>query len=283
MTMKRRLKTFVLANVFASLCLLASHSAMAQTEQNEQQADKAANLMGYEVCPDKQKFTFGSGASGFAFCVSDHGNVLELDSPVGFNQISVLEGYVACGTGVANAYDAGSDSYASGWNNPTAVTQPGGPHTLPLSLTRKSTDGKLQLQQSFDWDTTNKEITVTMVLKNVSGAPITNVKLARYFLGNVDGSAFGDFFDADSDSVWGKDFNTYAGHAVMLSALSLALTHRSDVETFSAWYSSYKTCTPVPQPVPTTTAADYVGRLTFNLGTINAGVSKTVKVLYKRF
>ena len=280
--MKHTLKTFVLANIFASLCLLASHSVMAQTEQNEQQADKVASPMTYEACPDKQKFTFGSGASRFSFCISTHGNVQNLESPATYTHITTAEGYIACGSGFNGSWDTGSVAASHGWNEPIAVSQPGGAHTFPLTIIRQSTDGRFQLKQTFEWEPEQKELFITMVLKNISVDTITNLMLARYFDGNID-NAWDNIYDYDSDSVWGRNPSSGARHGLMLSAFSLAQPHFTDVERESDWFYSKTNCPSTDPAGPPLSNNDYVGRLTFKLGTLQPGQLKTVKMLYRRF
>ena len=280
--MKRTLTSLFIVTLFTVVCLLTSIPALAQSDGSSGlQIIKEANSPESTTCPPAQTFTFGSGASKFAFCITDHGNIRSLESPATFNHLTHTEGYVVCGTGIADAYDAAANE--SGWSNPSATDQPNGPHTFPLAITRNSTDGKLQLKQSFDWDTEKKEITVTMVLKNISGAAIKNVKLARYIDGDMDGTPSGDLYNAGTDSVWGRQSGSSGvRHGVMLTALSFATAHTPEVETYLNWSNNRGSCTPVAEAVPTA-PGDYVARMTFSLGTISAGQSKTVKMLYKRF
>ena len=280
--MKRTLPSIAMATLFAGICLLASPTTMAQSEQAIQPPPiEDANSPESLTCPAAQTFSFGSGTSKFAFCITNHGNIKNLESPATFKHIFGAEGYVACGMGINSASDAGS--VENGWNAPSAVAQPNGAHTFPLSITRQSTDGKFELKQTFDWDTTNKEIIITMALKNISGVAITSVKLARYFNGQMDNSGANDRYDVDSDSVWAREGDSSGSHhGLMLSALSFALFHNAAVETATNWGQTGEGCVPIAETVPTT-LGDYVGRLTYGLGTLNAGQSKTVKMLYKRF
>jgi hypothetical protein len=84
--------------------------------------------------------------------------------------------------------------------------------------------------------------------------------------------------------MWGKNADGLAGYGLMLTALTFGTPHGFvpwGVETFAAW--SRATCLPqTVQPTPTP-PGDYVGRVTYRVGTLNPGRSKTVKVLYRRF
>ena len=83
-----------------------------------------------------------------------------VESPVAKNHISSakglfrFEGYVVCGSG-ANAWDAGPSE--SGWGSPT-ISQPNGANTVPLTITRDTTNGKLRLTQRFTRDATEQEL-----------------------------------------------------------------------------------------------------------------------------
>ena len=285
--MKSILRALIITNLIAGFCLLVANSALAQSAQLKRINDEATlapQIVSSVNCPDAQKFSFGSGSAKFAFCISERGNIEDIESPAGFVHNEYGEGYVACGSGITGDYDSGTDF--AGWGAPTA-DQPNGAHKFPLTITRKSTDGKLELNQTFDWDTAQKEITVTMVLKNISAASMTNVKLARYFDADVDTygfNAYDDIFDADSDSVWGRQAaESGPRHGLLLSALSLGVTHSAVVEKSSDWELTRKTCTPASVPTPAASPDDYIGRLTYSLGTLAANQSKTVIVLYKRF
>lgn len=162
---------------------------------------------------------------------------------------------------------------------------------MPLTIARTTTDGKFQLNQTFDWDTLKKEVTVAMVLKNTSGLSQANVQLARYFDGDLSNDFGDDIYDANADSVWGLDgsYGSGAGHhGLMLTTLSFAQPHSVAIEKYSDWdplgssQQRARSCLGIRQIGPTA-PGNYVGRITFNLGTIAAGGTKTIIVLYKRF
>ena len=282
--MKHTLTSVSLLICCVGLLILASQPAMAQSD-SAAQAIKESNSPDNTACGAGKTFTFGAGLNFFTFCLSDHGNILQLQSPVNFRHITVREGYVVCGTGAATAFDAGDTE--GGWGTAN-ISQPGGANTLPVTITRNSTDGKFELKQTFDWNPAQKEITITMVLKNLSASSISNVKLARHFdadlsssLSTSDGGD--DIYNRDTDSVWGKDNGAGVGHhGVALTALSFAISRSTAVETFGDYVNTRSTCTPIAASVPTA-PGDFTGRLTYNLSTLAAGTSRTVKVIYRRF
>jgi hypothetical protein len=282
--MKRTLTTITLTTLFVAISLLTSLTAMAQSAQAVNARNNGADLPESNNCPPAQQFTneYNTDPNYFSLCISDHGNVSTIEYPANIKHLFGAEGYVACGTANGAAFaasDAGSAEM--NWNAPSAVTQPNGPNTFPLTITRQSTNGKFELKQTFDWNQWNN-ITITMVLKNISNAAIKDVKLARYFNGDLDKTATNDRYDATPDSVWGRQGTaTGARHGLMLTALSFALAHSTAVETAGNWAQTGEGCVPMPETVPTK-PGNYAGRLTFDLGTLNAGQSKTVKVLYER-
>jgi hypothetical protein len=274
--------------LLAGISLLAAHSALAQAEQPQQppQIVKEPNAVESTSCPDAQKFIYGGGVSKFAFCITDHGNIQDLVFPAKFKHVSSREGYAVCSEmdTVTHGFDAGA--VESGWG-PATATQPGGPHTFPLTIIRDSIDGKVRLKQSFDWDTTRKEIIVTMVLKNLSAAPLTGVHLSRYFDGDIDNDSPDDLYDSNGDAVWARD-DGFIGRGLRLSALSYATERFTFVEDYGKWdpngagTQTARHCFVNNSVTVPTALGDFVGRLTYELGTINAGQSKTVKLLYGR-
>ena len=270
------------------ILLLACNSVMAQSRQKAQplSPQESSSPQTFECVPE-QDFFFGTGPTFFRFCVSKHGNIVYLFSPAAYLHLVGEEGYVACGTGASNAYDAGM--VEAGWGE-SNISQPGGSLTLPLIITRQSLDGNFELKQTIDSNRNEKEILITMELKNISAGQLTNVKLARYFNGDISRYLVGsappdntdDIYDRDSDSVWGKDNGAGPGHhSLTLATLTFGQSHSAAVETYADWSATKSTCTPVAASVPTS-PGDYTGRLTYNLGTLNAGASRIVKFIYRR-
>lgn len=278
--MKRTLTAMTLVILYAGL--LASSAVMAQSERKKSNSPAGAS------CNPDLTFSFSTGAQHFSFCFeaeNPDGNILKIISPAGVNHLFGSEGYVVCATGSANAYAvAGLDS---GWEG-VFISQPGGPKTLPVTFTRQSTDGKFELAQTFNWNTAEKEILITMTLKNTSAASINGARLSRYFKPILSDDPFDDIFDRDSDSVWGIDAGAPPNNGLMLSVLTSTQTHAAFVEATADWTpfapgpQTATKCTAIAQPVPTA-PGDYAGRITYVLGTLNAGASKTVQVVYRRF
>jgi hypothetical protein len=123
--------------------------------------------------------TSGSGATFFRFCISNHGNLLTFEAPLGNDHIAA-EGYALCHANATtvDGYDTGGSE--AGCGAPT-ITQPNGANTLPLSITRSC--GCLRLKQDFARDTPERDVTITMTVTNICTATLQNVYVSRYFDG----------------------------------------------------------------------------------------------------
>jgi hypothetical protein len=242
----------------------------------------------------KASFASGSGANFLGVKISDHGNLLSFESPQGQeNVFSDAEGYAVCSSDFSdetvgervNGHDTGS--VEAGFGTPT-FSQPNGPGTFPLTVTRKTTDGKFQLTQVWNKpDAAEKDVTVTMTLKNISGATINGVFLSRS--GDFDvGSSSLDQGATTGDSTWQWDDVSSSADSskvgTMLTALTFGTTHLSRVESRSDWVAAGGTrtgCFARNLATPTS-VQDLAMRVTYELGFFTAGQSKTVKFEYRR-
>jgi hypothetical protein len=158
---------------------------VAISKQPQDQPDKGSGSIPRSTVV-KASFASGSGTNFLGVKVSDHGNLLSFESPQGQeNAFSDAEGYAVCSTQFGdetvgervNGHDTGS--VFGGFAAPT-FSQPNGAGTFPLTVTRRTIDGKFQLTQVWNKpDTVEKDVTVAMTLKNISGAPINGVFLSR--------------------------------------------------------------------------------------------------------
>ncbi len=229
--------------------------------------------------------TSGAGETYFAFCISEHGNVVQLESPEGFEHLAVGvigEGYVLCSFEAFHGYDAGFAEL--GLLAPT-ISQPNGPNTFPLTITRDTSDGKLRLRQTFSRDNSEKDLRVTMTVTNRTALRIRAVNLHRYFDGDIDGGGTNNRYATTPDSVWGwKDGADH--HGLMLTALTFSTYHFAVMERYANWDptagGSASSC--APNTIGDfTVPGNFVGRVGYVLGDLAAGQSKTVSVLYSRF
>ena len=105
--------------------------------------------------PAAQIFSCGSDFTAFEFRVSSHGNVNALIGPAPAlpNHINgSLTGYQVCyATGAGGPFFTSFDEGAveSGWLSGVAVSQPNGPGTFPLEITRNTADGRVRITRRF--------------------------------------------------------------------------------------------------------------------------------------
>lgn len=292
--MKRAHIFFTCELLFATVLILAAGQATAQSRGVISTQAKDGDRPESTNC--HTTVSFSTGQLKFKLCISEHGNLIDLESPAGNEHLtpgtetSWGDGYVLCTAEGVHAYDAGFSH--SGWDDdvvPPTIIQPNGPNTLPLTIIRRTQSQRFDLSQTFEWDTERKEVIITMALKNNTDFPISGVQLVREFDGDLSNDANDDIYDADQDSVWGRDRGTGGSHhGLMLTALSLGVSHSTAVESFADWQPNAghadtgRKCTPIKQNTPTT-PGNYTGRLTYNLGPVAAHTTRTVKVLYKRF
>ena len=236
----------------------------------------------------KASFASGSGANFLGVKVSDHGNLLSFESPQAQEQIfDGQEGYALCNTtasdhATVNGHDTGSVESGFGaatFSQPTAGK-------FPLTITRKTTDGKFKLTQVWNQpDPVEKDVTVTMSVTNLSGNSITQVVLSRS--GDFDvGNSGADQGARTADSAWQwNDVDSPTDTppvGLMLGALSLGTAHEALIDSRSDWTDGTRqTCFGLGQGTPTP-SQDLAMRVLYDLGTLNSGQSKTVKFEYGR-
>jgi hypothetical protein len=249
----------------------------------------AAAAVGDNVTPSSatayKTFTSGSGDGLFKWTISNHGNLIRLESPADFEHMAsgtVGEGYVVSmntAGGVVRYFDAGFSEGTGctgnlrSWSPTVFETNATANGT---TLIRDTCDGAWRLTQTFLRNVTNHELTITMTLKNLSGFNYTGVVMDRYFDADLDNDNSDDRFSRTFDSVTGQD-STF--DSLSLTAISFTIPHSTAIHTFAGWNPAVTNQASVASP---TGAGDFVGRVSYSLGTINNNAQKIVKVLYKR-
>jgi hypothetical protein len=237
----------------------------------------------------RASFASGTGVNLLRVGVSEHGNLSSFESPAGAEAVfNGQEGYAVCSFSsaagdVVHGHDTGG--VEAGFGPPTIV-QPN-PGAFPLTVIRNTTDGKFRLEQVWNRpDAVEKDITVTMTLKNRSNATITSVALSRS--GNYDvGSSSADAGARTNDTalLW-DDYNgidaSQGSPAVgaKMTALTFGTPHVLDVEDRFDWVDppgTRKGCNAVSTETPAPDGGNYVMRVGYGLGDFGAGESKTVK------
>lgn len=184
------------------LLALGAVMAVAQTSTAPESAAVDPLSEGMFSC-----WSSGTGAKYMKVCVSKHGNITKFETqsndvpPQKKEHIrvgNVIEGYTVChfppdGAGEPNVYqDFGS--VEGGWREPYKVEQPNGKNTLPLTIFRKSTDGRVELVQRFTRNPDEKEFAITMTAFNRSGKKTDDMTIIRHVNFKVNGTANNDRF-----------------------------------------------------------------------------------------
>jgi hypothetical protein len=283
-------RTIVLLATMTLALLLVGGVAVSKQLQEQSTSSQSTTTNKMETSPPlqstkvKASFANGSGANFLGVKVSTHGNLISFESPA--NQEAVFngpsEGYVVCSSSTDHGHDTGG--VEGGFGTPT-FSQPNGAGTFPLTVTRNTTDGKFELKQVWAKpDATEKDVTVTMTLKNISTSTINGVVLAR--TGEFDvGTSGTDRGARTADSVWQwDDVNGPDSPAVglMLTALTFRTSHQVNIESTQSWLDITRTkCAVAAQTTPTA-PGNFAMKANYVLGNLSAGQSKTVKYEYRR-
>jgi hypothetical protein len=123
--------------------------------------------------------------SAFSYCVSDTGNVVQMETPLGTQHLSTVspeEGYGVCDVETGVRYFDYNDG-AHNWQNHATVLS-----TSPLSIGRTTSDGLWQLVETFTTSKSDSSIKIKMELIN-QAAINKRALLVRYANVNVNGSS----------------------------------------------------------------------------------------------
>ena len=265
-----RVRRWLALGAVALVSIGAMTAAVARPQSAPSQGTTVSRSLTQQSC-----FQSGSGATFYRPCVSVHGNIYSIQAPSGVDHVNVgtpVEGYGICSDS-GYVYDAGFGE--SGFGAQT-ITQPNGPNSLPLTIVR--TGGGFRLTQTYALDKLQRKIDVTMAVRNSTSSAQTNVTIARFFDGDVDGDPFNNIYDKSLDAVWGRE-----SHALALQAITLAPSHDVAIESFSQLTSgglAGGVCS-IPDNAGPTAPGDWAGVASYYYASIAAGTTKTVKFTYR--
>jgi hypothetical protein len=282
--------------------LISTRDVTAQPDGPQGQQAPPSDITPASVTPFQ---TFSTNTDlGTRVVVSTHGNVIEFNSPntagADYEHIgvgAVYEGYSVCYTPIGGtritAYDNASQE--SGWGAATTLTG-------PVRVNRSTSDGRLQLNQTFTFNGQGKSLTIKMVLKNTSGARLDDIRLRRLVDFDVDSGgdnqwAFYQNWHSstvrDSVSAWNGWYEAALadykeGHGMTLRHLTPPMasltpryygpgSHYTTINNFSDMTS----CFPPPSNAPPS-YGDLTESLVHVIGSLNAGASKTITIQYLR-
>jgi hypothetical protein len=219
----------------------------------------------------------GAGATKFRVCVSTAGNIIEFETPAGDTLINptFYEGYHLCSASIV-AYDHSSNAVA-GFGAPVLVD------TSPLTINRTTSNGVFTVTQIFQPDTTEKDLKVTMKVKNNSAVPQTDVGIGRGWDAGIGLEEIG--YSHLGYSVMMHYPASFVNSGLTLTALST--TSRSTfLSTYAIWRDAVRgTASMCPQggtAVDTNLKADLFAFVSYDLGNIAPGATKTVIFSYRK-
>jgi hypothetical protein len=232
----------------------------------------AAQVLYPEPAPEPTPSTecrYAFGSEGFAWCVSENGNVVTLTSPAGAEHLrvgNVAEGYVLCVPGGQPYYDVGVID--AGWGPATLVKEVG---VIGVAVERTTTDGRFRLRQDIVGNKLQRSITVFMTLTNLLEDAV-GVQVLRHADFDVDNTFGDDMFDRSSDGTWARQL-----HALTLSAADVEVPHQSRISADLA----PRTCTPASTLGLPAADGDLAASVRYDLGELASGASRTVTFIYR--
>jgi hypothetical protein len=242
-------------------------------------------------CLNNKTQKSGSGENFFETCVSDTGSVPIFRTRQGSGDNIASDGYMIC------------DSATGGPETGRAWSRGGSEANFSFPTTRTSTsnvrttaDGRYRLSQTFTRDAVDKQMVITMTLKNQGPGGMSNVWLQRYTDADAHGST-SNIYLKGQDSIVATDGDD--GRGLVMGVLSAEVPHETAVSSYARFNTGdplpgavehddcfadfVEACPACPPPSTPTSPGDYVGYIRFNLGSLAAGASKTVKIYYRKW
>jgi len=285
-------RSVMLAAAVATLALVtsAAPSGAAQRAATRQHDGKRPS-------PKTIYKTFSSTyGPGTVVRVSTNGNVVGYASPSDVDHIDagdVVEGYVLCykNPNTQQSVDAYDINFLAGGFGPATDSQTG------TKVTRQTSDGLLELTQTYAFNGKSRSLQITETLQNISGATITQVGLRRQVdfdidAGGTDGTNdFNDIFGATSASVFAyRDtggsfaFSPPGDHGMVLRSLLAKVGKVSGLLGGFATSSYADTgCIPSVDPTPTTPKDDGASVSSLPVLTLKPGQKLTEVLEYDAF
>ena len=222
-------------------------------------------------------YTSGPPATFTRYCLSGNGNIVQLDSPSGFEFINnggLMEGYGICDVNPNISYFDYASIDSANWGATVATT----PNPTTAQFVRTTSDGLWQLTQTIKQIKASASgpgsVKITMALKNLSTIS-RNVTLLRIANVNAGPLAANDEFVSSFNSAFGQEPGASWGLGLTTNTFTFA--HNGVVETVPTG----------PDPCHYVT---HISNTPFigdgSLGhvyaiTVPAGATKTVNMTYK--
>ncbi len=253
------------APLMMALALGGLSIAVTAQDQKESPAD-VRDFAGYRT------FT----KAPFHVAVSDTGRISRIESPIGTYHNGASE-YQLC-TGSGN-YEGSSGFYLI----PGGLHQPNGDGKLPLSITVRTHDNNWQINWTYAVNPTDVELLVTAAVKRlVNPAYNAWLELGTDFDVNYHYSgtnSLNNYYDISLETAWQR--NNFASQAWALLAQTRILSRYVYVSHFSSIYAD-STCHPSYAGPTPGGPSDVASGVTYYVGNLGSGSTKTVKFQYNR-
>jgi hypothetical protein len=273
-------------------------------------ADSASSL------PPLRLFSCGTGFTATTIGISDRGNVMRFSSPgpSGHEHLTARSGYKLCyattsGGPIITAFDVGTAQ--GGWDEGVTVSQPGGPGTFPLEITRTTADGKVQITRRFTGNSfvatgglfdlngdgvscstlaecgncANRTLHVLTRINNLTAGTLFSVDLVEVANFDIEATAGGDRFARTADGVLAFEDGHDSGgnaHGMLLQALILPAAPR--VFAAGGYAEAGATCSQAGMATPTA-PGDFEAVLEIPFGSVGPGsnTGSNIRAHYRRF
>ena len=226
--------------------------------------------------------TTGSGSTFQSISFDANGSVTLFEAPAGIAPLSgsSLEGYAVCsdytGSQAPHGVTVSGFGVDSGWG-PATMSQPGGLNTYPVSFTRDSLDGAVRLTQDYNAVVGYRALNVVLTVKNLTGLPIPNVKISRFFGITI---AFPIHWDATDDGMNARtDPSPLSGFQATNNTKQFSLIPSTEI--YTSFSAGCVATSALSNPIGPQTGG--VGRLDYSVGGLSAGQQKIVRLQYRRY
>ena len=213
----------------------------------------------------------GTGQAFFRTCTTEFGTLSVVDSPAGAGDVLLRDGYALCSNGGFHGVEMG---FGDGFGFAPAST------STPTSNVRETLDGRFRVTHTFLRDALEKEIIITVTLKNLTTTPINNIIYGRFFDADVTGSL--DFAGATRASafIWDQG-GAELGRGLELSARTYTFPTDARIVRYVNFDPVSTGCAPGTSSANPGSQDDWTARVSYGLGNLAPGASKIVKFVYR--
>jgi hypothetical protein len=275
------------------------------------------------VVPSSQVFSCGGASfTQTRIGVTGHGNVAQFNSPgisgsEHISSVATRSGYQVCyATGAGGPFFTAFDFTVteSGWAAGAIISQPNGPNSFPLEITRTTGDGRIRVTRRFTGNSfvasvpsgnsldgngdgqacsalgecgncTNRALHVLTRVTNLTGSSLFSVNVVELVDFNIDSTSDNDRFIRTLDSVFAYEDRSDGGGGDRAGMLLQSLVTPAVTQVFSATgYTAPSNCAAASVATPTT-PGNFEVLLKQSFGTLGPGsnTGNSIRTHFRRF